>query len=226
MSYHGYFAATALCHRMRSGKPASLRFFQQTSWNAFERFAVPMPSICTTMKPEVGQRREPAERAERLRHERALRPGVDATRSPGTSSPGRSSRGRQMMPQMSVLPSRPLATKTSGGSQPLAFSSVMSASSSLQTSLPSSARRSSWTGGMIDAADRCRSGTCRSGEYWTVCVPLPVGQGDQAGAVEVDAVVVDEVRVLVRRSCRWRGTRPAASPRRSGRCRGRRTRPW
>jgi hypothetical protein len=51
MSYHGYFAATALCQRMRSGKPASPRFFQATSWNAFERLDVPMPSICTTMKP-------------------------------------------------------------------------------------------------------------------------------------------------------------------------------
>jgi hypothetical protein len=36
---------------MRSGNPASLRFFQQTSWNALERLAVPMPSICTTMNP-------------------------------------------------------------------------------------------------------------------------------------------------------------------------------
>ena len=34
------------------------------------------------------------------------------------------------MPQMSVLPSRPLATKTSGGCQPLLFSSVISAFSS------------------------------------------------------------------------------------------------
>ena len=51
MSYQGYFAATALCQRIRSGKPASLRFFHATSWNAFERLLVPMPSICTTMKP-------------------------------------------------------------------------------------------------------------------------------------------------------------------------------
>ena len=34
---------------------------------------------------------------------------------------GSKSLGRQMMPQMSVLPSRPLATNTSGGCQPLAF---------------------------------------------------------------------------------------------------------
>ena len=51
MSYQGYFAATALCHRIRSGKPASPRFFQATSWKAFERFDVPMPSICTTTNP-------------------------------------------------------------------------------------------------------------------------------------------------------------------------------
>ena len=51
MSYHGYFAAAALCHAMRSGKPASAMFFQQTSWNSRERWAVPMPSHCMTMKP-------------------------------------------------------------------------------------------------------------------------------------------------------------------------------
>jgi len=51
VSYHGYFAATALCHRMRSGNPASARFFQHTSWNALDRFAVPMPSIWTTTNP-------------------------------------------------------------------------------------------------------------------------------------------------------------------------------
>ena len=50
-SYEGYFLATAWCQRMRSGKPASLRLCQQTSWNALERLAVPMPSIWTTMKP-------------------------------------------------------------------------------------------------------------------------------------------------------------------------------
>ncbi len=51
MSYQGYFAAAALCHRMRSGNPASPRFFQATSWKALERLLVPMPSMCTTMKP-------------------------------------------------------------------------------------------------------------------------------------------------------------------------------
>src|ERR1039458_6017481 len=51
MSYHGYFAATALCHRMRSGNPASPRFWKATSWNAFDRLLVPIPSICTTMNP-------------------------------------------------------------------------------------------------------------------------------------------------------------------------------
>src|SRR5437868_15526631 len=33
--------ATALCHRMRSGKPASPRFLNATSWNAFDRLLVP-----------------------------------------------------------------------------------------------------------------------------------------------------------------------------------------
>ena len=77
MSYYGYFAATALCHRMRSGNPASPRFFQATSWNAFERLLVPMPSICTTMKPSSASACVRAHGAERLGDERALRPGVD-----------------------------------------------------------------------------------------------------------------------------------------------------
>ena len=51
MSYHGFFAAYALCQRMRSGKPASPMFFHATSWNLRLRFAVPMPSICTTTNP-------------------------------------------------------------------------------------------------------------------------------------------------------------------------------
>ena len=50
-SISGWILAAAWCHKIRSGKPASLRFFQQTSWNALERFAVPIPSMCTTMKP-------------------------------------------------------------------------------------------------------------------------------------------------------------------------------
>ncbi len=35
----------AMCHRMRSGNPASPRFLNATSWNAFERLLVPMPSM-------------------------------------------------------------------------------------------------------------------------------------------------------------------------------------
>ena len=55
-SMYGYFAAAALIHKMRSGKPASPRFFQQTSWNFFDRWLVPIPSICTTMKPRSARR--------------------------------------------------------------------------------------------------------------------------------------------------------------------------
>ena len=47
----GKLFASALIHKMRSGKPASPTFFQQTSWKARERLLVPMPSICTTTKP-------------------------------------------------------------------------------------------------------------------------------------------------------------------------------
>lgn len=34
-----------------AGKPSSVRFFQHTSRNAFDRFDVPIPSIFTTMNP-------------------------------------------------------------------------------------------------------------------------------------------------------------------------------
>ena len=48
---------------------------------------------------------------------------------------GSNSRGRQMIPQMSVFPSRPFATKTSGASHPPDFNTEMSADSSPQTKL-------------------------------------------------------------------------------------------
>ncbi len=92
-------------------------------------------------EPEIGQRGVAVERAERLRHERALRPGVDALDHRILLVRVEVPRPA-MMPQMSVLPSRPLAANTSGSTS-RAFSSVMSASSSLHTSLPSSTRRSS-----------------------------------------------------------------------------------
>ena len=102
-----------------------------------------------------------------------------------------------MMPQMSVLPSRPLATKTSGGCQPLALSAVMSASSSLQTSLPSDDppqlvdRRHVHPAVGVDEI-------AAIGRELDRVVAVALGERDQAGAVEVDAVVMDEVRVLVR----------------------------
>ena len=43
--------AAAFIQAMRSGKPASPRFLQQTSWNALPRLLVPIPSICTTTNP-------------------------------------------------------------------------------------------------------------------------------------------------------------------------------
>ena len=76
-SMYGYFCGRRLDPENAVGKAGVPRFFQQTSWNALERLAVPMPSICTTMKPKLGQRLIPLPAAERLGHERALRPGVD-----------------------------------------------------------------------------------------------------------------------------------------------------
>ncbi len=55
--------------------------------------------------------------------------------------------GRKMTPQMSVVPSRPLATKASGAFHPAFVRSVMSAFSSSITSDASAERRSSVTGG-------------------------------------------------------------------------------
>ena len=54
--------------------------------------------------------------------------------------------GLMMTPQMSVLPSRPLATKTSGAFQPALRSSLISPRSSVEASALSSVRRSSTTG--------------------------------------------------------------------------------
>ena len=54
--------------------------------------------------------------------------------------------GLKITPQISVCPSRPIATKTSGGLQPDLTSSAVSLRSITVTSDPSSARRSSETG--------------------------------------------------------------------------------
>ena len=55
--------------------------------------------------------------------------------------------GRWMKPQMSVVPSRPLAANRSGGSQPAARNASVSASASTATREPSLVRRISVTGG-------------------------------------------------------------------------------
>ncbi len=55
--------------------------------------------------------------------------------------------GRKMTPQMSVLPSRALAVKTSGAFQPAWTRAVMSAVSAVSTTSRPRARRTSITGG-------------------------------------------------------------------------------
>ena len=106
MSYHGYFAATAWCQRMRSGKPASARFFQATSWNALDRLR--RPHAVDLHHDEAELRHAPAGSARRRTSWARRSPAGRrrSARSPGTSSRDRSSIGRTMMPQMSVLPSR------------------------------------------------------------------------------------------------------------------------
>ena len=51
-----------------------------------------------------------------------------------------------MTPQMSVTPSRPLATKGSGGTQPVARRAASSARPRVHSRDPSNERRNSWTG--------------------------------------------------------------------------------
>ena len=73
---------------------------------------------------------------------------------------------------MSVLPSRPLATKRSGLCQTVASSSLASDSSKGQTSEPSLTRRNSFTGGM-STREYVSTMNSRSGEYSIECVPSP-----------------------------------------------------
>ena len=73
-----------------------------------------MPSICTTMKPRSASDCMLAVGGEGLRHEGALRAGVDVFED-GVLLRRIEVVGGTMTPQMSVLPSRPFATKTSGG---------------------------------------------------------------------------------------------------------------
>ena len=100
-----------------------------------------------------------------------------------------------MMPQMSVLPSRPLATNTSGGSQPVAFRSATSTSSNFVMCLPS--------GGSPQLMHR-RQVNARIGvdevlprrRILNRMRPIAIGQGNKIAAVEVDSIVVEEIRVL------------------------------
>ena len=98
---------------------------------------------------------------------------------------------------MSLVPSRPLAVKTSGARQPAFASSVVFARSSSSRTLPSDERRSCAIGRQIDARPRVDVHlTVRRIRHRVIggCV----GERRQAGAVEVDAIEVREVRILLR----------------------------
>ena len=73
----GYLAAAAFIHTMRSGKPESPRFFQQTSWNFLERLRGAHAVDLHDDEAQLGEGLLPELGAEALGHERRLRPGVD-----------------------------------------------------------------------------------------------------------------------------------------------------
>ena len=102
-----------------------------------------------------------------------------------------------MIPQMSVLPSRPLATKTSGGRQPVARRAVASADSSLHTRPPSEARLRLCTGGHVDAAVSVDQEPT-VGRILNGVTAVSFGEGNQAGAVEIDTVVMNEIGIFAR----------------------------
>ncbi len=114
--------------------------------------------------------------------------------------------GFHTRPQMSVAPSRPLATNTSGAFQPALTSAVMSpfSISAIERWL---SRRSATMqlehARQIDA--RVVIDVHRHvGRELDRVIGIDRGERRQAGAVEIDAVVVLEVRILARRSCRRR----------------------
>ncbi len=77
-----------------------------------------------------------------------------------------------IIPQISVFPSLPLATKTSGRRRPVASNPDISAFSSSITSDPSTVRRSTETGG-VSIADHVSTKYFLSGEKLTSWFPSP-----------------------------------------------------
>ena len=73
----------------------------------------------------------------------------------------------------------------------------MSASSSLQTSLPSDVRRSSWTGRPVDPTIGIDHESA-IGRILERVVAVSLGQSHQIAAVETDTIVVDKVGILIR----------------------------
>ena len=103
--------------------------------------------------------------------------------------------GRAMTPQMSVLPSRPLATNTSGGSQPLALQRPNVGLLELAHEPTVGAPAQLVNRRHVNAAVRIDEiGPVRRELHRVAAVARR--QGDETGAVEVDSVRVQEVRVL------------------------------
>ena len=74
----------------------------------------------------------------------------------------------------------------------------MSASSSLQTSLPSDDAPQLVDRGHVHPAVGVDRDSGDPARYWTEWLPLPSVSATRSAAVEIDAVVVDEVGILVR----------------------------
>ena len=105
--------------------------------------------------------------------------------------------GRMMTPQMSVLPSRPLATKTSGAFHPAARSAEMSAFSSVATKR--TVARAAELRDVRQIHSRVRVDEVL--HVWRethVVARVGVGQRGEVRTVEIDPIEVREVRILAR----------------------------
>src|ERR1035437_2506719 len=101
--------------------------------------------------------------------------------------------GRTMIPQMSVVPSRALDTSTFGARHPAFASSVVSACWSSMITCASFVRPN-WETGARPGVDVVRV-VGREGDG---VVAVGVGERREPAAVEVDPVVLQEIRILLR----------------------------
>ena len=103
--------------------------------------------------------------------------------------------GRAMTPQMSVLPSRPLATNTSGGCPAACLEGRDVGLLELAQQRPVRGPAQLVDRRHVDTAVGVDEVSAIGRELHRVRA-VSLGEGDEAGAVEVHPIVVDEVRIL------------------------------